>query len=373
MSCCFWRRLALVCLLAVGALASLGFGPPVLTDSGYPPLRLDPDAVAALRRTGQQPVITASAATVVDIDANQTLYALRPHEPLPPASTVKVMTALLTLQRGNLADSVTVSATAANAPGSRMGLATGEVLTVEELLYGLLLPSGNDAAVALAEYVGGSETGFVALMNEAAAALGLADTHFTNAHGLDDGAGTVSAADLIVLSRVALDDPTFARIVATQHAYVAGRSLTNTNQLLGLYAGADGVKTGTTVAAGECLIASVTRDGHRLLVVLLGSQDRYSDAVTLLNFAASGWRWRMVALPDNALAWEIGADGRAYRLRAAAVPDVFLPAWQWPLVQPVRVLDATIPLTSTFPVGSLRLMLDGQVLATTLLTAWQGP
>jgi len=360
-------------LLAVGALVSLGFGPPVLTDGGYPPLRLDPDAVEALLRIGQPPAITASAAAVVDIDANQTLYALRPHAPLPPASTVKVMTALLTLQRGSLIDSVTISAAAANAPGSRMGLVAGEELTVEELLYGLLLPSGNDAAVALAEYVGGSEPGFVLLMNETAAALGLADTYFTNAHGLDDGAETVSAADLIVLARTALDNPVFARIVATQHADVAGRSLTNTNQLLGLYAGVDGVKTGTTVAAGECLIGSLTRTGHRLLTVVLGSQDRYADAVALLNYAASGWRWQAVTLPDNALAWEIGSDGRPYRLRAVAVPDLFLPAWQWPAVQPVRILDATMPLTSTFPVGSLRLMLDDQVLATTSLTAWQGP
>ncbi|PKO21684.1 MAG: D-alanyl-D-alanine carboxypeptidase [Chloroflexi bacterium HGW-Chloroflexi-1] len=368
-----WRRIALVCLLVVGALGSLGFGPPVLTDSSYPPLRLDPDSVEALLRTRRHPAVTAVAATVVDIDANRTLYALRPHEPLPPASTVKVMTALLTLQRGSLTDSVTISAGAASAPGSRMGLVAGEVLTVEELLYGLLLPSGNDAAVALAEYVAGSETAFVALMNEAAAALDLTDTHFTNAHGLDDDAGTASAADLIVLARAALDYPAFARIVAMPQAYVAGRTLTNTNELLGLYPGADGVKTGTTSAAGECLIASATRDGHRLLVVVLGSQDRYADAVTLLDYGATGWRWGAVALPDNALTWEIGADGRSYRLRAAAAPDIFLPAWQWPLVQPVRLLDATMPLTSTFPVGRLRLMLDGQVLATTLLTVWQGP
>jgi D-alanyl-D-alanine carboxypeptidase (penicillin-binding protein 5/6) len=283
------------------------------------------------------------------------------------------MTALVVLQHAGLADPVVVSPQAAATPGSRMGLSAGETLTVGDLLYGLLLPSGNDAAIALAEHVSGSEADFVALMNETATALGLAETHFANPHGLDDPMAATSAADLAALTQAALAYPAFAQIVATQSASVAGYWLVNTNQLLALYPGADGIKTGTTAAAGECLVASVTRDGHRLLAVLLGSADRYADAIALLDYAAAGWQWRPVTLPDDALAWQTDAMGQAYRLRPAGSRDLFLPAWQWPLTQPVRVLYPSAPLTGTLPVGSLRLMFNGQVLAQVPLVVWPGP
>lgn len=362
--------MVLVCVLS---LTTLGFGPPVLTDGNYPPLRLYPEQVQALRRLVEPPPVSAAAAMMMDLDADRTLYALHPHEPLPPASTAKIMTALLALQRTDLADRVTVSPQAAGATGSRMGLAAGETLTVQELLYGLLLPSGNDAAVALAEHVGGSETAFVDLMNQAAATLGLTETHFANPHGLDDPAATTSAADLLTLTRAALAYPAFAQIVATQSASVAGHLLVNTNELLHIYPGADGVKTGTTAAAGECLVASVTRRGHRLLLALLGSADRYADAIALLDYAAANWQWRPVTLPADALAWQTDAAGQAYRLQLTENTDLFLPAWQWPLTRPVRVLEPGIPFTSTLPVGSLWLTLNDQVLARVPLAVWPGP
>jgi len=220
-----------------------------------------------------------------------------------------------------------------------------------------LLPSGNDAAVALAEHVAGSQEAFVQLMNETSVALGLKNTTFTNPHGLDDPAQVSTATDLATMARAAFVYPLLARIVATPTAQVAGRALTNTNQLLGAYQGADGVKTGSTDAAGECLVASVTRDDHRLLVVVLGSADRYADARSLLDYATVGWRWRSLDLADNALAWTTGPGGEAYRLRTMERSDVFLPAWQWALVQPTRLLDAAAPLTSTLPVGTLTLTL----------------
>jgi len=367
------QRVLIAGLLLLLSLGTAGYGPPVLTDGRQPALRLYPEQVRAMRALSQPPAISALAGLMVDLGSGQTLYALRPHDRLPPASTVKIMTALLALQRANLDAVVTVSAAAANASGSRMGLGAGEKLTVRDLLYGLLLPSGNDAAVALAEHIGGSQASFVTMMNEAAAGLGLGQTRFANPHGLDDPAQTTSAADLVTLTRAALAYPAFARIVAAEQANTANRSLANTNQLLSIYRGADGVKTGTTAAAGECLVASVTRNGHRVLVVVLGSRDRYADAVALLEYAAAGWSWRPAALPDNALGWEIGADGRAYRLAAADKADLFLPTWQWRLVQPVRVLSADTPLTSTLPVGLLHYMLDGRVLATVPLTVWQKP
>jgi D-alanyl-D-alanine carboxypeptidase len=349
------------------------FGPPVLTDGGYPPLRLYPEHVAAIRALDKPPQVSARAALMVDADSGEVLYSKSQQAPLPPASTVKVMTALLALQNGGLQDRVTVSATAANTEGSRMGLAAGESLSVEELLYGLLLPSGNDAAVALAEHVSGSEEAFVEQMNVRAEALGLTQTHFTSAHGLDDPAQTISAADLITLTQAALAYPEFAEIVAKASADVAGHALTNTNELLASYPGADGIKTGTTDEAGECLAASVTRDGHRVLLALLGSTDRYGDARALLDYAAAGWQWRPLTLAGGALDWEIGPDDEPYRLRPLERREVFLPAWQWAVVSPETVLDPQVPLTATVPAGAIRLRLGSETLAQAPVGVWLHP
>jgi D-alanyl-D-alanine carboxypeptidase (penicillin-binding protein 5/6) len=371
------KLIGLLCVVASFAL--VGFGPPVLTDGGHPAMRLYPEQIEAMRQLKQLPEITAEAGLVYDVDARQALFGLHEHQALPPASTAKLMTALLTLRHGDLAGKVTVSQKAATTGGSTMSLQAGETLTVEDLLYGLLLPSGNDAAVALAEHVGGDEAAFVAQMNQTAAQMGLRDTHFINPDGLDEPQQVSSASDLLALARADLAYPIFARIVATPSATVAGHALQSTNELLGTYPGADGVKTGTTDEAGQCLVASVTRGGHRLLVVVLHSQDRYADARKLLDFAAAGWQWQPVVLADNALAWETGADGRRYRLRAVPPPvggsagSLFLPAWEWPLVRPVVVITPTASLTGTLPVGTLRLIVAGQSLASVPLTVWRGP
>lgn len=354
-------------------LLCTGFGPPVLTDGGYPPLRLGPDQVAAIVQQGRPPQVSAAAAAVVDLDSGITLYAEDADVPRPPASTVKIMTALLVLRNADIREEVVVSANAAATGGSRMGLVAGERLTVLDLLYGLLLPSGNDAAVALAEHVAGSEAAFVAQMNLMAAQLGLERTRFANPHGLDADGQYTSATDLVRIARAALAYPVFVQIVGSARARVAGRDLTNTNELLASYPAADGIKTGTTDAAGECLIASVSRRGHRLVVVVLGSRNRYADARALLNYAQAGWRWGPTTLPDNALAWEAGPQERLYRLRSAAIFDIFLPAWQWPLLQPVRRIDSTAVFTGTLPVGQLVWLLGDEVVATVPLTVVQKP
>jgi D-alanyl-D-alanine carboxypeptidase (penicillin-binding protein 5/6) len=367
------HRLLLACWILIVGLASAGFGPPVMTDGRYPPLRLGPDEIARLTAMQQPPELTAKSALLVDQDSGQTLLALHPDDPLPPASTAKLMTALLVLQQSNLDDVVTVSEAAAATPGSRMGLTAGQTLTVRDLLYGLLLPSGNDAAVALAEHVGGSEADFVDQMNRQAASMGLNATYFTGPHGMDADGQTSSAADLLTIARAALEYPAFVQMVATQSVEAGGLALSNTNELLGAYPGADGIKTGTTDAGGECLVASATRQGHRLLAVVLGSQDRYADARAMLDFAASGWHWSATSLPDNGLAWEAGTGGQAYRLQTLKADDIFLPAWQGSLVQPVRRLDASVPLTSTLPVGELQWVLAGETVASAPLTVLHGP
>ncbi len=367
------RKYMVLCGLLVSSLACTGFGPPVLTESHPGGLRLFPEHVAAAYRLAHPAAVSAKAALAVDVDADQVLYSWRPNEPLPPASTVKLMVALVVAQRANLDTLVIVSSRAADTPGSRMGLAAGESLTVRDLLYGLLLPSGNDAAVALAEHISGSEEAFVKVMNETAASLRLKGTLFTNPHGIDDPAQTTSAADLVILARAVLDYPLLGKIVASQTAQVGSRTLTNTNQLLGSYRGADGVKTGTTDLAGECLVASVTREGHRLLVVILGSQDRYADARLILDYVAAGWQWRRVASAEDASAWATAADGQYYRLRTTERTELFLPRWQWTLVHPALALDVAVPLTGSLPVGTLTLIYAGQPLTSVPLSVWQSP
>ncbi len=366
---------AFVFLLALAPLLLLcvGFGPPVITDGAYPPVRLAPEHITALISSRSAPTVTAASALLIDLPTGATLFEKAPDEPRPPASTAKLMTALVAIDQAPLTDVVPVTEAAAAQEGSRMGLVAGERLTILDLLHGLLIPSGNDAAVALADYVAGSETDFVGMMNAKAQELGLANTRFANSHGLDAPGQAMTARDLAKLAQVALENKTIDEIVALKSANVAGHALTNTNELLGSYEGADGVKTGTTDEAGQCLVASVTRGDRRALLVIMGSTDRYSDARKLFDYAASAYAFKDTALPDGAVSWAADGNGGAYRLRSAATSAIFVPAWQRPLLLPVVSIQTGAVLTGTVPVGELRWMLGGESLASVPLLVWQGP
>jgi D-alanyl-D-alanine carboxypeptidase (penicillin-binding protein 5/6) len=359
-------------LLLAGALSLPGFGPPHLSDGAYPPLRLGPDELQGIARLKDAPEVGAAAALLKDLDSGLMLYTKSERTPLPPASTAKVMTALVVMKRAAPEETVTVSPAAAATGGSRMGLSAGEKLSVRDLLYGLLIPSGNDAAVALAEHVAGNTDAFVELMNQEAQAMGLGDTRFANPHGLDAQGATTSATDLAVMTQQAMSFPLFSEIVATRSARVGGHDLMNTNELLGAYPGSDGVKTGTTDAAGECLVASVNRGGHRLLAVIMGSSDRYADVRALLDYGVSNWRWEPVGLASSAADWIYDA-GQGYRLQADGARDLMLPAWQWPLVQQVREITATEQFTVALPVGEMWLRLGSDLLGSYPLRITQGP
>jgi D-alanyl-D-alanine carboxypeptidase (penicillin-binding protein 5/6) len=277
------------------------------------------------------------------------------------ASTTKIMTALLVLERSALDELVVVSPNALVGE-SNMGLVAGEQLSVEDLLWGLLLNSANDAAVALAEHVAGSEAAFVELMNQRAAELGLTGTQFANVHGLDAPNHASTARDLWRLAEVAMQSPVFRQMVATQSYTAAGHPLWNRNELLAIYPGADGIKTGTTDLAGQCLVASVTRDGHRAVAVILGSQDRYRDAQVLFDHDAITYRWMPAPQLQGPAAWVRSPDGRPWRVVAPDAPDLFLPRWQWPLVRAHATLNQ-ISGDPTQPAGTLRWDLGGTLLA----------
>lgn len=195
------------------------------------------------------------------------------------------MTALVCLENAELDDTLTAQKRHCEVEGSSMYLCAGEQYTVKELLLGLLLASGNDAALALAEYTAGSERAFVALMNQKAAALGLENTHFENPHGLDAKAHHSSARDLAQLMLTCMDNPTFCELTATRAADVKGLTLLNHNKLLNCCPGCMGGKTGYTMAAGRCLVSACERDGLRLVCVTLSDPDDWNDHMRLYDWA----------------------------------------------------------------------------------------
>src|SRR3984893_3127033 len=238
------------------------------------------------------PVIKARSAILLDMDAGKNLFQLDPHGRLPAASLTKVVTALVALDDLRLDQLITVPASINQLPwdSTRMGLRVGERLTVRELLYGLFLNSGNDAAVTLSEAAMPRPT-FIALMNVRAATLGMADTHFVNPIGLDDPGHYTSAADLArAATELTRRFPEVAAMAAapsltlpataSHHAY----ALYNLNDLVRKYRGATGLKTGWTGRAGGCLIATAARDGRHLMVVLLASPRIFDEATTLLDY-----------------------------------------------------------------------------------------
>lgn len=275
-------------LLLLALLASF-LGTPRLPSSGSPLQQVE---VYELVRPAPPPALKARAAIVIDLDTGAVLDQVNPHARLAPASLTKVITALVALDVLSLDQPVTVPASINQLPwdSTRMGLRVGERLTVRELLDGLFLNSGNDAAITLSE-AAMPRAAFIARMNAKAAALGMSDTHFVNPIGLDDPAHYTSAADL-AKAAIALRSrfPGVAAMAsverltlpatATHHAY----ALYNLNELIRTYSGATGLKTGWTGHAGGCLIATASRGGRTILVVLMGSPRVFQEATALLDY-----------------------------------------------------------------------------------------
>ena len=223
--------------------------------------------------------VSAAAAVLMDADSGRLLYDKNGEKRMLIASTTKLMTALVALEQGGLQQEITVTG-GHMAEGSSMYLRPGEKLTLETLLYGLLLSSGNDAALAVTECMGGAVP-FVARMNEKAAELGMENTHFANPNGLDDEAHYSTAEDMAKLAAAAMDDPVLRRVASTRTARIGGRTLTNHNKLLSRVEGCVGLKTGYTKAAGRTLVSCAERDGVRLVAVTLQDGDDWNDHASL--------------------------------------------------------------------------------------------
>ncbi len=238
------------------------------------------------------PILNSRRCVIFDRTSKTVMYGKNEELRSAMASTTKIMTATIALENGNLQDEITIDRKAAGTGGSRLGLKRGDKITLNDLLYGLMLRSGNDAAVAIAEHIGGSVEGFAELMNQKATELGLKDTHFVTPHGLDSSEHYTTALELAKLTDYALKNEKFAKIVATKSTTISingnPRQLFNTNELLGVLNGVIGVKTGFTNGAGRCLVTETKRGDMDIIVVVLGAdtkKDRTKDSIKLIEYA----------------------------------------------------------------------------------------
>ncbi len=238
--------------------------------------------------------ISASNAILLDGQTGRVIYEKQADKQGLIASTTKIMTALVVCEQVNVLDRVRIPKQAVGIEGSSMYLKEGEILTVQDLLYGLMLHSGNDAAVALAIYCGGTVEGFAELMNDKAHRLGLYNTHFVNPNGLDSPGHYSTARDMAVLAAYAMENPIFYKTVSTKTVTAGGRNLRNHNKLLWMLDGTDGVKTGFTKKAGRILVSSCTRQGRRLLCVTMNDGNDWQDHISLMETGFANYTVRQI-------------------------------------------------------------------------------
>ena len=252
---------------------------------------------SAAYKDSSPPTINSRAAIVIDRNSNTVLYGKNEHNKVKMASTTKIMTSIVVIENCDLKETVTVSKKAGSTGGSRLGIKSGDKCSINDLLYGLMLCSGNDAAVALAEHVGGSVDGFAEMMNKKALELNLKNTHFVTPHGLDKDEHYTTAYELAILSNYALNNKTFAKIVGTKSTTITinntPRNISNTNELLGNLNGVYGIKTGFTNGANRCLVTACKRNDLDIISVVLGADTknfRTTDSIKLIEYAFNNFK-----------------------------------------------------------------------------------
>ena len=313
---------------------------------------------------------SAKSAILLDGQTGRVLYEKQPDKQGLIASTTKIMTALVVCEQVNVLDRVRIPKEAVGIEGSSMYLKEGEVLTVQDLLYGLMLHSGNDAAVALAIYCGGTVEGFAGLMNDKAHRLGLQNTHFVNPNGLDSPGHYSTARDMAVLAAYAMENPIFYKTVSTKTVTAGGRCLRNHNKLLWMLEGADGVKTGFTKKAGRILVSSCTRNGRRLICVTMNDGNDWQDHQQLMENGFSNFSVRQIVSAGDCLGRVPIISGEAdyvellattdfsYSLSPGEKPDIVLsePGFVYaPVVQGQQAGNAYVCLNGK-PVGKIPLV-----------------
>ena len=309
--------------------------------------------------------LSAQRALVLDAVTGRVLFEKDADRQSLIASTTKIMTALIVCEKCNVLDRMRIPKEAVGIEGSSMYLREGEILTIQELLYGLMLSSGNDVAVALAIYCGGTVEGFCELMNDKAHSLGLQNTHFENPNGLDSPGHYSTARDLAVLAAYAMENPIFYKTVSAKTVTVGNRSLRNHNKLLWQVEGADGVKTGYTRAAGRILVSSATRNGRRLICVTLNDPNDWADHSALLEEGFSRYSvQRILSAGDRVGVLEV-ESGRESTVEVLAAEDLdYALAEQ---ERPILVLPGPgfvySPVTEGADAGFVYVVIDGCAVA----------
>lgn len=339
---------------------------------------------ADIRPTPSPPVIGATSYLLMDARTGHELAALKPDTRVPPASLTKLMTSYVVFQsivsgQISLDDEVTISEKAWRMGGSKMFIEVGERVSVRDLLMGVIVSSGNDASVALAEYVAGSESVFAQLMNQYAAQLGMQDSHFMNATGLPDDEHYMTARDIATLARALVNEfPDFYAWYSTREFEWNGIEQPNRNRLLWRDDSVDGMKTGHTEAAGYCLVSSAQRDGMRLISVVLGTASdtaRTTGSQALLNYGFRFFETRLLFKAGEQI-----AQARVWKAASEYSPlgvaeDVYLtfPRGAYDELESLQSIPASqlAPVSSGQPLGELSIELDGEALATVTLRALQ--
>lgn len=322
----------------------------------------------------KEPNINAKAAIVMDMDSGRILYEKNAHLKMAIASTTKIMTAILALENGKLDDMVTVSKRASDIWGSKIRLKAGDKYTLKDLLYGMMLNSGNDCAIAIAEYIGGTVENFAGMMNAKARVLGAKNTNFVCPHGLDTPEHYSTAYDLALITRYALKNKDFSTIVGTMEAEIPGKKLYNTNEMLKFYPGVDGVKTGYTGQAGRCLVTSATREGWRIISVVLGCPTRTARAQSsknLLDYSFNNYKLYTLIKINEPVARLPVIKGVRKDVSILPLDEIHLPLMD----EEVQGLETRInlpdrllaPVYSGIEVGNIEYWVNGKLLAQTEL------
>ncbi|MBR2667190.1 MAG: D-alanyl-D-alanine carboxypeptidase [Oscillospiraceae bacterium] len=313
--------------------------------------------------------LSARSAVLMDAESGRVLYAQRAGERAPMASITKLMTALTAVDLCPLEQTMTVTPEQAATPGSSMYLRPGETLTLEQLLYGLLLASGNDAALTVAEGCCGDTETFVAAMNDRAAQLGLTGTHFANPHGLDAEGHYATAEDIAGLMCAALERDVLARILSTSDIVMPGRTLTNHNKLLWQYDGCIAGKTGYTDNAGRTLVTAAERDGQVLVAVTFQDRNDWADHAALFDYGFSSYPRRTLCTAGEILADCPVAGGTEPTGQLLAAETC-----RYPLAEEEKAVltletpeSASAPVKAGEPAGRAVYTLDGQEIASTEL------
>ncbi len=340
-------------------------------------LQYKPAVWAAESVCSGAPTLTAEAAVLLEARTGQVLFDKNAGQKRPPASTTKIMTALLALEGGDLRQVVTVSPEAASVGEASLDLRAGEKLTLEELVFGAMLESGNDACVAIAEHLAGTESNFVLLMNQKAKMIGAQNTSFKNTNGLPADGHYTTARDLALITQYALRNPVFQNIVSTKNRIIGSkdstRYLNNTNRLLWSYDWTNGVKTGTTQEAGNCLVASATRNGRQLVSVVFHSDNRWGDSIKLLDYGFNCFDFKEVVKEGEILGSISVEEGTEQNIEAVAqsAVELTIPRGSAGLLEREIIIEKNLiaPVCKSQQVGQVNILLNGSFAGSVNLVA----